>query len=496
MQQLITISIFVTGAILAALVASLGMAGTVHLTLRRGGGYLHWMFYAMLLLLGLTFLLSGRQMSNSYLVLADPAQVGRHPLMSVVQPLVSLLLLTVAGERIISRWLRRGKGAHALPVLLLLVFIVFWLGTVAAPALLGAHPQMTHNYVYSLIIGVAALLVSGPECEQAFKAARNALLLFMAVSLLLIPIQPGLVIDTAYNQGLLPGVPRLAGLAAHAVSLAILAQLGLLCLQAYPYRQTWLNRLGWLIGLSVLFLAQSKTTWISFILCSLCLLGMRQGPTAWRRMSDPLRPEAGMLALLAFMAAVMAAALVLMFGDLGGRLENFFNSKEGAQLASMTGRDQIWAIAWQEWQLNPVFGYGPEIWEANFRLSIGMPNATHAHNQFMDTLSRSGTVGAASLVLYALVLLVLSLRHARASRGLSLALFVALAVRSLSEVPLSLFGYGPELLTHLLLLITLAASASQARAQKERPARQDAPRSAPGHPERVHNPPFAAGLSS
>ena len=95
-----------------------------------------------------------------------------------------------------------------------------------------------------------------------------------------------------------------------------------------------------------------------------------------------------------------------------------------------------------------------------------MPNATHAHNQFMDTLSRSGTVGAVSLVLYALVLLVLSLRHARASRGLSLALFAGLALRSISEVPLSLFGYGAELLMHLLLLMTLAASAGQARPPK------------------------------
>jgi O-antigen ligase len=98
-----------------------------------------------------------------------------------------------------------------------------------------------------------------------------------------------------------------------------------------------------------------------------------------------------------------------------------------------------------------------------------MPNATHAHNQFMDTLSRSGAVGAAALVLYALVLLVLSVRYARASGGLSLALFVALALRSISEVPLLLFGYGPELTTHVLLLMTLAAAAHEAHARQKQP---------------------------
>jgi hypothetical protein len=43
---------------------------------------------------------------------------------------------------------------------------------------------------------------------------------------------------------------------------------------------------------------------------------------------------------------------------------------------------------------------------------------------------------------------------------LSLALFVALALRSISEVPMLLQGYGTELFLHLLLLVTLAAAAS------------------------------------
>jgi hypothetical protein len=39
-------------------------------------------------------------------------------------------------------------------------------------------------------------------------------------------------------------------------------------------------------------------------------------------------------------------------------------------------------------------------------------------------------------------------------------LFVALALRSISEVPLLLFGYGTELFSHLLLIITLASAAA------------------------------------
>jgi O-antigen ligase len=150
---------------------------------------------------------------------------------------------------------------------------------------------------------------------------------------------------------------------------------------------------------------------------------------------------------------------VVLFADLGAQLTDFCQSAEGAELISMTGRDQIWTIALEEWHANPLFGYGPDLWDDAFRASINMPNATNAHNQFMDTLARSGTVGAVGLVIYACVLLVMSVRYARATGGMSLALFLSLAVVSISEVPLILFGYGTDLFAHLLLVITLASAA-------------------------------------
>jgi O-antigen ligase len=462
MQETISLFIFVAAGILAALAATTVMTGAVQLTSRRSHGYLHLIFYAMVVMVALSTFLSERDLSFVNLNVEDGPAKPRHPIMQWTQPLLSLLMLTVAGERILSHWLRREKTVHA-PLALLLSYIVFWLGTVASPAFLGAHPNISHDYAYPLVIGIAAVLVTGAERNMAFKAARDILFLFMVASLLLIPFKSGLVLDTTYSQGLLPGVPRLAGLAAHPISLAIFSQLGLICLLTIPYEQKWLNRLAWGIGLTVLFLAQSKTTWIAFIVSWICIVAVRQGPTFLRRAGDPVRPEFGIVSILMVMLAVLAVGLVLMFGDLGTRISAFFNSAEGAQLASLTGRDKIWAIAYEEWQRNPIFGYGPLIWASDFRISIGMANATHAHNQFMDTLSRSGTVGAVALSIYAVVLLVMSVRYARESKGLTLALFVLLALRSVSEVPLSLFGYGPEFVAHVLLLIGLAASANDVR---------------------------------
>jgi O-antigen ligase len=273
-----------------------------------------------------------------------------------------------------------------------------------------------------------------------------------------------LVLDLAYTQGWLPGLPRLAGLAPHAVSMGFLAQLGLLCLMARPYESRWLNRLAWAIGLATLFTAQSKTAWLAFLLCTGLMLAVQHGPALWRGLFNPMQPAGGRLAIGSFMALVLLVTGVLMFGDLGLRLARFINTPEGAQLASLTGRDRIWAIAWEEWQRHPVFGYGPAIWDERFRASIGMANATHAHNQFMDTLSRAGTVGAVGLALYSTVLLAMSLRFARQTLGLSVGLLMALVLRAISEVPLLMFGYSPDLILHALLLMVLASAAQEARA--------------------------------
>lgn len=486
MTQTITIFVLIAGAVLAALAATFGMAGAVHVTSRRAQGYFHLVFYAIIAAVVMTTVLGDRDLAVIAMNLAESPATPRHPLLTIAQPLLSLLILTVAGERILTHWLRRDKTMHP-PYFLLSMFVIFWLGTVAAPAMLGAHPQFSHEFVYPAVIAAAAVLASGVERDRAIAAVRNALFLFMLGGLALVFFEPSKVLDVSYTYGFLPGVPRFAGLAPHAVAMGLLTQLALLCLLTMPYRRVWLNRLAWMVGLSVLILAQSKTAWIAFVLCSCCILVLRDGPGLWRRISDPLHPEFGMVLISGFMLALLAAAALLMFGGIDEKVSNFFASTQGAQLTSLTGRDQIWAIAYDEWQRNPVFGYGPSLWDASFRTSIGMPYATHGHNQFMDTLARSGTVGAAALALFAVTLLVMSVWFARATGGLSLALFTALALRSVGEVPLLLFGYGPELLTLVLLLMTLASASASAPVQVSRSAFTPPPA-----PRRQHDPHLVA----
>lgn len=442
-------------ALLAAALAWLGMAGAMHLTTQRQHGYMHWVMPALLLVMAAGTWLSGRDLTSNFLLPEFAPDPPRPPLLNALQPLVSLLLLAISGERILTHWLLR-RDAPIAPVLPL-ALTMFWLGSIAAPALWGGHPYWGHNLIYPLVIGLAATLCGPLEHELALRATRNALLVLMLVGLALIAFAPTLVMDRQYNQGLITGLPRFAGLATHPVSMGLLAQLALLCLQARPLQRRWMNRIGWMMGLSVLFMAQSKTAWLTFLLCSAVIAVMHYGPRWRQQLGNPHDPAPALAWLTLALLAATAALLLVIFGDLGDRLERYLLSSEGGRLASMTGRDRIWAIAWQEWQSHPIWGWGLQIWGDNYRRAIGMANATHAHNQFMDSLSRSGLVGVGALMLYLLTLAALAIRSARRSDGLTLALLLSLLMRAGSEVPLLLTGYGPDLIIHVLLLMAVAA---------------------------------------
>jgi O-antigen ligase len=283
---------------------------------------------------------------------------------------------------------------------------------------------------------------------------------FLLAGAVLVPLAPAMVLDTSYTQGLIPGLPRFGGLASHPVMLGMLSQIALVLLWVHPMRRGWLNAACWGLGLGVLFMAQSKTAWLCFVLAACCLVVVRRGTDAVHKAGDPRRNSFGVGLCLLIIAAVVAVLAAVLVADLPTVIEDFFNSSTGAQLASLTGRDRIWVVAMEEWNHNPVFGYGLTIWDADYRQAIAMPNATHAHNQFIDTLARSGTIGAVGLTLYAVVLTGMAFRYARATRGLSLALFVSVALLCVSEVPLILIDYGSHVLTHFLLIAAVASGAA------------------------------------
>ena len=429
-------------------------------------GFLYWMFPAMLAIGALTVILSNRDLTQAFLQLEQSTEgldPGTNPIAMWVQRGVSILLIVASLERLSNHF---GQRRLVPSMALTGSFLLFWLTTVLAPGLLGAHPVLTHEYAYSLLFGLCATLTFPEEREKILLVSRSSLFVYMLAGLVLVPIHPTLVLDSSYSQGLLPGVPRFGGVAAHPVMMGLLSQTALLLLWARPFQRRWLTVCAWILGLTVLFLAQSKTAWLAFLLSACCMVVVRRGADSIDRIGDTRDNTFGVLLLVGVIAFAIAVLVGVVVFDVPDRIGDFLGTSEGAQLTSLTGRDRIWVVALQEWHNNPVFGYGPTIWDGEYRQAIGMPNATHGHNQMIDTLARCGTVGAIGLVVYAVVLMVLSVRFARATRGLSLAMFLTLALLSVSEVPLLLVGYGPDIFTHLLLVATLAGTAVEQRRQR------------------------------
>ena len=417
----------------------------------------------MLLVGALAAATSGRDLTQSFSDLQAIAEPTRPTILVWVQRAVSLLLLLAALEQILNHIaLQRRTPSPTL----LAAFIAFWVGTIGAPAVLGAHPAISHELLYAPAVGIAACLVGPSERDRILHAARDALMVLMLAGLLAVAVRPTLVLDPSYDAGLLAGVPRFAGLTPHAVTQGSLAQGATLLLWAFPYRHRWTNRAAWALTLGVLLIAQSKAAWIACGVCLGAMAAVRHGNALRRGLADPRQSQSASLMLVGLGALVLASTVAVIVGDAGTRVSDFLESPEGARMATLTGRDRIWAIAAQEWSSHPVFGYGLTLWDAAYRARIDLPHATHAHNQFMDDAARAGSVGVIALVVYAALLLVMSVRYARATGGLSIAFFLSLALRAVSEVPLTLLGYGSELFMQGLFLVILSATTL------ERPARR------------------------
>lgn len=437
-------------AFAAAIGVAILFAGLMHWRHSREEGLVQYIFYPVMFVFGLGILLSGRNLDIPH-PLTDPA-MEKNMLLIWVGRATSLFIVLAAGEKIVRHLLSNGNKTK-IPTILMLSFCTYFFTNIVSSGLMDGNSSFSHEYLYAALACPAALLMSTREGDMAISAARNASFAFLIASAAVVFWQPEIVLNQNYH-GLIPWLGfRYAGLSTHANSLSMLVVVFLLCLWSKPYGNRWLNRAGWLLGLASLLFAQSKTSWIAFIICLSCLVYYRHGDIPGKSFIRS-NPSALMAIILLAMLGCCALAFTAMFG--GDDIASFFETRAGADLLTLTGRDQIWEVAVDEWRSNPAFGYGLDIWNEGHRQQIGLPWAFNAHNQFYQSLSSSGIVGALGLVFYGMALLVFTLKTRKSSHGLTLALLTLIFIRSISEVPLSLSGYAPDLLTHTLLLMLIA----------------------------------------
>jgi O-antigen ligase len=143
---------------------------------------------------------------------------------------------------------------------------------------------------------------------------------------------------------------------------------------------------------------------------------------------------------------------MLLGGGFEKSIDSLFDAKQISQLTTLTGRDQIWQVALAEWKKAPWFGYGLGIFGVEHQILIRMPFATSGHNQIIDGLGRVGTIGLSLGVLHYLVFLYIGFRYRIETHGLSLVLALSLAIRMITEVPVTLMIIGIDTLPYYLLL--------------------------------------------
>lgn len=340
-------------------------------------------------------------------------------------------------------------------------FILFWITNYALNALGGTHQELLVTSLYVLPIVLAVYADDEAAFEGFSRGVVIAMTLVMVGSLVAIPLAQKYVVMRTLTTliGALGG--RLNGLTGHPNTLAQIALLVLAFLLFRPetIRSRALKTMVVLVAIAVMVLTQSKTA-----AGVLGLLLLTWSARAGLGSFDSVNARGGMALAL----SVATGLLVLVLGlQVAGVFERLFDRLQALipTLTTFTGRTEIWRLTFAEFTRNPLFGYGPGLWDQNFRLETGLLEVGQAHNQLLQTLGSGGLFGVAGLLFYLGVLAHACWRLLRRERAwLPMVLFAMLLILSVSEAPFRL-AHPMDIGTLLQICLLMALRHYRLRAE-------------------------------
>lgn len=393
-------------------------------------------------------------LENRDLAIDLPAELVGDPTFDRASQIITLLCLAIALERAL-RFVFRREYARARGGWLLVTLMLYIAAVNLVSPVLGTHGGASVHLLYAPLIAVGVFAYAQENAGRCVVLTRNGLLAFMLLSLAVLPIRPEMVAEPNYAFSFIPGVTsRFYGFATHANTLAPLCFLLMCCLLLRPFARRWLNAIAWLVAWICLLLTQSKTSiGLAALLVGVLVLQERLRNVDER---DRVARQLGRLRLL---TALSLAATVLVALALVGMIAtpNLAQAlplmADTQQVTTLTGRTTIWLETLKVVRDNPLFGYGPTLWDLEFQHKTGMPYA-HAHSQYIQTLGAAGIVGLLALSLYLAVLLRTAWRARIGSRGVSVMLVVFVLIRGITEVPLSVVSaMQSEFLAQMFILL-------------------------------------------
>lgn len=354
---------------------------------------------------------SGYSSDNSYLI----SQIKYASYFLIIILAVVLYLLT----------LRQGKRLDNYSLFLVLSLLFFKI-TLLIAGFWGTKPIfMISDYIIFILFTIIAMLTP-ISINRLINQIKIILLIYIYGSLALAIIYPEFAVQTNYMDGYLFHI-RLFGITVHSNILASLA--GLFLIIETNWASGRLRKLHIISALVVLMVTQSKTVWIIMMVISLFLLLYR----IWIKSHKKIKYL--VISFLHCLFALMLLSIFILLSVIAGK---YLTTEQVNQFYTLTGRNDVWSFTMSLWSENPWFGYGPSLWsDMDMRMTFyryygWLPGS--AHNQFFQSIGEAGILGAISLILYSVALIYISMKTAKKTGGVSIALVIFLLSRGLTEV--------------------------------------------------------------
>lgn len=313
---------------------------------------------------------------------------------------------------------------------LLIAAAVAYVLAVGASAAFGAVPSLPWGYLLTPLL-LAPFLLHDRFSSDWLLATASRVMRVIAVASLAAPS----IVETAFwleDGRTLFGIPRLAGVLQHPNGLAAVMAVSLTV--EFARRSRW----WWKAPIVVaLILAQSTTGYAAAAFGVLILMATRYRLALW----------------LSWLATAGMVGLAILSPTTLDR----WASADGVD--TLSGRTRVWAAALEGFHMNPVFGYGPSLFDEQYRADHigGAEFATHAHNQAVQTLAENGIIGLTGLILLMGALVLYAIRVRAMASGVTLALLGILLTRFITETPMKPTGYGVSWFA-LALVVGLATA--------------------------------------
>lgn len=365
---------------------------------------------------------------------------------------------------LLSALLSRKKIGSNDPIWALGVVLgLYYFVNILSGAIVAGVPAFSHKSLYLPILLGALIALPQVDFLKLSRHLKLILAVVMAMNLVAAIAFPDFALLRPY-AGQLPGIDfRLYGVTGQANTLGPIALL-LLLLELYFPSPTLVRWPILVLALLNFLLAQSKTVWMTAFAVGVIAYLPYRFIALQARADGQAAATKLILALLICLVGITLAAANM-------DVDRLFSD----HVLSLTGRTSIWETTLAEFGRYPLFGYGPELWSVEYRTQMGNLAAGQAHNQFIQTLGESGLVGFVLLLAYLGTLLRLAILSFRASHGFSLALYVLILVRCITEAPLRGVANDWPFFIHATLLLVLASYARQAMVGQAESRRQQAP---------------------